>query len=69
MLLWTDSLCGAAEIVLCTYRILFYNDDLYFLSCRTLYTAVDNETLLDKSLPLLVHDLAYILPVMHDHSE
>ena len=24
MLLWTDSLCGAAEIVLCTYRILFY---------------------------------------------
>ena len=21
-------------------------DDLYFLSCRTLYTAVDNETLL-----------------------
>ena len=22
MLLWTDSLCGAAEIVLCTYRIL-----------------------------------------------
>ena len=46
MLLWTDSLCGAAEIVLCTYRILFYIDDLYFLSCRTLYTAVDNETLL-----------------------
>ena len=46
MLLWTDSLCGAAEIVLCTYRILFYIDDLYFLSCRTLYTAVDIETLL-----------------------
>ena len=46
MLLWTDSLCGAAEIVLCTYRILFYIDDLYFLSCRTLYTALDNETLL-----------------------
>ena len=29
MLLWTDSLCGAAEIVLCTYRILFYIAELY----------------------------------------
>ena len=29
MLLWTDSLCGAAEIVLCTFRILFYIAELY----------------------------------------